>query len=202
MENEINRWYKKLWETKGARFISANRLELHDKWSTITLSVVSVYIITLNLTILLENRPGIFSNGNITFSTICLSILLLVLSLIQSSRNYKIRASKYHECGRKIDDLYNKVCIWKHTDASPSIDDLKNINIEYLKLLDNYENHKQIDYSLFMSNNLSDYKEKIRCKLSFWLYVKIWYNFTTVWVYWSVLLIPLLTYLITRNPSA
>jgi len=25
MENEIRRWHKKLWETKGARFIAAKR---------------------------------------------------------------------------------------------------------------------------------------------------------------------------------
>ena len=200
MQEEINRWYKKLWETKGARFIAANRLELHNKWSSITLSIVSVYIIALNLTILLENRPKILSDNNITFLTICLSILLLVLSLIQASRNYKIRALKYHECGRRIDELYNKVCIWKHTTLTPTIKDFEDINSKYLKLLDNYENHKLIDYSLFKANNLSDYK--IKYPLAFWLVIKIWYNFITVWIYWCVLIIPILSFLIIKKSSA
>ena len=202
MEEEINRWYKKLWETKGSRFIAANRLELHEKWSTVTLSVVSVYIISLNLSVLLENRPEILSNENITFSTICLSILLLVLSLIKNSRDYKTRANKYHECGRRIDKLYNEVCLWKNNKASPTNDDLLKLNSEYLHLLDCYENHRHLDYMMFISNNLSDYKKKINCKLLYWLYVKLRYQFTTAWIYWFVLLIPLLTYLILTKSSA
>ena len=66
MEDEILRWHKKLWETKGSRFIAAKRFETHEKWSTITISIVSIYIISLNLAILLPNRPEILNSVNIT----------------------------------------------------------------------------------------------------------------------------------------
>lgn len=194
MEKEITRWYKKLWETKGARFIAANRLELHDKWSTITISIVSVYIISLNLTIILPNRTTLLSEMNITFSTICLSVLVLVVSLILASRNYKMRADKYHECGRRINEIYDKICLWKNTEQLPSNEELQKISTEYYKILDNYENHTRLDYLMFMCNNRSEYN--IKFKGIFVFYINFRYYLHTVGGYLLVLLIPLLVYLI------
>jgi len=157
MENDIDRWYKKLWETKGSRFIAANRLELHEKWSTITINVVTVYIISLNLAIFLPSRHAILTSENITFSTICLSILVLVFSLILSSRNFKMRAERHHECGRRINEIYDKVCLWKSSNEKPTKDELLKITADYYTILDKYENHIRLDYLVFMSNNLSEY---------------------------------------------
>jgi hypothetical protein len=191
MEQEIERWYKKLWETKGARFIAANRLELHEKWSTITISLISIYIISLNLLVLFPEcrRMQLFSNLNITYSTICLSVLILVVSLIIASRNYKLRADKFHECGRKITGIYDKVCLWKNTNYLPNNYEIENISSEYLNLLDKYENHNHIDFLLFQSNNLSEYK-KIKFQKLFWLKVKSIYYIQTIGIYILAILIP------------
>lgn len=190
MENEINRWYKKLWETKGSRFIAANRLELHDKWSTITISIISVYIISINLAIILPDLPEFLSTEIITYSTICLSVLVLVISLILASRNYKMRADKYHECGRKINEIYDQLCIWKNTDENPSKDDLNNMSKNYYTILDNHENHSRLDYLMFIGNNLSEYK--VKCKPLFWIYINFRYYLDTVGRYLIFLIIPII----------
>ena len=191
MENEVERWFKKLWETKGARFIAANRLELHDKWSTISISLFSVYIISLNLLVLFpeDKRLPIFSDQNITYSTICLSVLIIVISLIFASRNYKLRAHKLHECGRKITGIYDKVSVWKSTNYLPSNSEIERISSEYLDILDKYENHNHIDFLLFQSNNLDDYKT-IKCKNLFWLRTKSQFYLQTTGIYILVILLP------------
>jgi uncharacterized membrane protein (DUF485 family) len=193
MEKEINRWYKKLWETKGSRFIAANRLELHDKWSTITISIISVYIISINLAIILPKQPEFLSTEIITYSTICLSILVLVVSLILTSRSYRMRADKYHECGRKINEIYDQLCIWKNTAENPNRTDLINMSKNYYTILDNYENHSRLDYLMFIGNNLSDYK--VKCKPLFWIYINIRYYLDTVGRYLIFLIIPIIVLL-------
>lgn len=192
MEQEINRWYKILWETKGSRFVAANRLELHEKWSTISVSLFSVYIISLNLLVLIPEykRLPLYSNLNITYSTICLSVFILAISLIITSMNFKLRADKFHECGRRIDDIYNKVCMWKNTENYPSNYELESISSGYLNILDKYENHTRIDYLVFKANNLTEYN--IRHKCLFWFKIKSLYYIQIIGIYLFALIIPLI----------
>ncbi len=196
MENEILRWYKKLWETKGARFIAAKRFETHDKWSTITISIISVYIISLNLTVLLPKRPQILSNENITFSTICLSILVIVVSTILSSRSYKVVANKFHDCGREITEIYDKVCLWKNNPKSVTEKNLEEIINEYNSLLKKYDiNHSRLDYEIFIRDNISEYKN-IHHPFVFKVKVSVKHFLDTVFRYWVFILTPIFIYLI------
>lgn len=191
MKEELERWYKKLWETKGSRFAAANRLELHEKWSTITITLLSVYIICINLLVLFPDRcRSTYSDLNITYFTICFSVFILAVSLIISSRNYKIRADKFHECGRRIDEVYVKVCLWRNLEISPSIYEFEKMCEMYQNVLDKYENHTSIDYLLFKANNLSEYK-KIEKKKWFLIRIKFWFFLQTSGVYIIVLSIPL-----------
>lgn len=190
MKEELDRWYKRLWETKGSRFNAAKRLELHDKWSTITISLVSVYVISLNLMVLVPERSEIFNEGNIAFSTICLSILILVVSIILASRNYKIRASKFHDCGREINEIYDDICVWKSSNIKPDKDDLILIGKKYYSILDKYENHARIDYLMFQADNLKEYE--IKWPLGFYFLVKGRFYFNTILQYWIFILLPLL----------
>jgi len=198
MEQEINRWLKKLWVTKGARFIAAKRFEQHDKWSIITISIVSVYIIFLNLAVLIPHRPSILSNENITFSTICLSILVIVISVILSTRNYKVVSNKFHDCGREITEIYDKVCIWKINPSKVTEADLMELVKEYNSLLKKYDiNHSRLDYEMFISNNMSDYKN-IKCPFFYKIQVKLRYFLETVFRYWIFILMPLFLYLLIK----
>lgn len=202
MEKEINRWHKKLWETKGARFIAAKRFETHEKWSTITISIISVYIISLNLTILLPKNLQILNNETITFSTICLSILVIVISVILSSRNYKVTANKFHDCGREIAEVYDIVCLWKNNPKMVNQKDLEGLIKDYNFLLKKYDiNHSRLDYEIFIRDNLSEYKY-IDCKFWFRLKVSLRHFFDTVFRYWIFILIPIIIYFFLIKPSA
>lgn len=158
MEQELNRLYKNLWTTKACRFIASNRYTKHNHLSNITITVASIYILAMNLLILIEERHAILSSENITYFTICASILVLALSLIVNSRNYQSLADKFHDCGRELSEVYDSVCLLKTSSTKPSEDDIKIIHSQYQNIIRNYDiNQGQLDFNLFKSRNMNDF---------------------------------------------
>lgn len=194
MKEELDRWYKRTWETKGVRFLASQRLKLHEKWSTITLALLSVYIIVLNLSRFLPNKTSLLSSENITFSTISLSMLVLVTSLFISSRNYKIRSLKLHDCGREIGEVYDKICILINQGGSASEQEFEETRNKYYSVLNKYENHESLDFQHFIANNLTDYEGRIKHPNWYSFRIKVWYYWDTVIRYWIFILIPVIIY--------
>ncbi|WP_339711771.1 SLATT domain-containing protein [uncultured Kriegella sp.] len=196
MENELNRWYKKLWETKGSRFIAAKRYERHEKWSTITISLVSVYIICINLLVFVPNRPKILSDINITLSTIGLSIIVIVISIILNNMGYKHLSNRFHDCGREIAIIYDKLCLLKIKSENVSLEDLEEISTEYNSVLRKYNiNHSSLDYEVFQKNHIKDYPG-IKYSYLFQSWVFLRYQFDTLGRYFVFILIPIALYYI------
>ena len=90
--------------------------------------------------------------------TIFLSILILCLSLAVNLNQLDQTANLYHESGRKIRRLLNRL-------ASTTDDiSLSKLSEEYDEILDQYENHNSLDFYQFAVNNkhkLSDQQKKI-----------------------------------------
>ncbi|MCX2680267.1 SLATT domain-containing protein [Galbibacter sp. EGI 63066] len=202
MENELNRWYKKLWETKGSRFIAAKRYERHEKWSTITISLVSIYIICINLLVFVPNRPPILSEINITLSTISLSILVIVISIILNNMSYKHLSHRFHDCGREITIVYDKLCLLKADSEKVRKEDLEEITNQYNSILRKYDiNHTPLDYYVFQKNNIKEYSNITYPYLfQFWIFLR--YQFDTLGRYVIFILIPIALYFIFIKPSA
>lgn len=201
MEEELERWYKKVWTTKGIRFAAAKRYELHEKWSTITISLVSVYIICINLLVLLPNRPDYLSNEIITFSTISLSILVIVISVIVNNMNYRHLAHKFHDCGREITVLYDKVCLLKTNISEVDKNDMKELSKDYNAILKSYDiNHTNLDYLVFQQENSKDFK--IEYPILFNIKVFLMYRYDTVGRYLIFIILPLVLYMVFLKPSA
>lgn len=158
MEKEINRWYKKLWETKGSRFIAAKRYDRLNRYSTISIHIISAYLLCVNLMVLLPNRPAILSNDNLNFFSICASIILLVVSLHIPSRRYNEISHKFHSCAREINVLYDKICFWKNNPDLANTTEILELIDEYNQILKNYDlNHSKLDYQIFKIENRSEY---------------------------------------------
>ncbi|MBL7881204.1 MAG: SLATT domain-containing protein [Chryseobacterium gambrini] len=191
MEKEINRWYKKLWETKGSRFIASKRYERIDRFSTITTYIITAYILCVNLLILIPNRPQTLSNDNLSFFSICASIIILVISIYIPSRRYNEIANKFHSCARDINVLYDKVCLWRTNSSNIQEADILKLIEEYNNLLKTYDiNHSKLDYSVFKCENSSEYSLK-----NFFLYkVKIYsLNFINYYlIYLCAITLPIL----------
>lgn len=202
MENELNRWYKKLWETKGSRFLAAKRYERHEKWSTITISLVSVYIICINLLVFLPNRPIILSEINITLSTISLSIFVIVISIIVNNMSYKHLSHRFHDCGREITVVYDKLCLLRADSEKVNKEDLEEITTQYNSILRKYDiNHTTLDYNVFQKNNIKNYPN-INYPFLFQVWVFLRYQFDTLGRYLIFILIPIGLYIILIKLSA
>ena len=161
MEKEINRWYKKLWETKGNRFIASKRYERIDRFSSITIYIITAYILCVNLLVLIPNRPQSLSNDNLSFFSICASIIILVISIYIPSRRYNDIANKFHSCARDINVLYDKVCLWKVNVLNVKESDILQLINDYNAILNTYDiNHSKLDYSIFKCENSSEYTFK------------------------------------------
>ena len=123
-----------------------------------------------------------------------------MFSVILSSRSYKVLANKFHDCGREIAEIYDQVCLWKSNSKNVTEEDLKDMIKQYNFLLKKYDiNHSRLDYEMFIRDNISEYKN-IRYPFIFKLKIEVRHLFDTVLRYWLFILIPVILYLIFREP--
>ena len=156
-EKELN---YKLWVTKGARFCAAKRLLEMDDASTKSLTFLSAYLIIIGL------FPVYFPSLNeklpsqlLGLSTVGISILVLVYSLIESTRKYALKSRLYHDCALKIGRLYDALRQAKGIDSERTKDsELERITKKYERTLAVCENHEPIDFDLFQTQKPEYFK--------------------------------------------
>lgn len=148
----------KIWSTKGARFEADKRLTIISRMSNISLSILSAYLIIAGL-ISVYNLNADIKINLINYVVTALSIILLVLSLYENSKEYSKRAKEFHNCGLELSKLYNKLRIFKTLYENPTLEERRKfateLSKEYEMVLDKYENHQSIDYNNFKLNNAS-----------------------------------------------
>ncbi len=192
--NYAEQLYEKIWKTKGARFVAHKRLEHINQLSNWAVSLNSIYVIIASL---LSIKPfsaySRIAPEYLALITIFLSLIIIVLSLIENSKNYKAKADSLHQCGKDLNIQYEKLSqimdkYGKNIEATNEIEEIGN---RYQLILDKYpENHLSIDYEFFIASNKDLYDNKflaffIRAKI--WLYVRI--------PYYAAILIPFLFFL-------
>lgn len=159
----IDELYDRLWKTKAARLNAYQRLSKTYYFSSYATSLLSVYVIVLSLL-----QPyNIITNSNnvkeITFASICVSIILLVFVLMESSMQYNLKAEKFHDCAKSISKLSKKFEFVKENNLLSEDKKYKKytaIQKNYDEIIDLYENHRPIDFKMFQSiNKLKNYKE-------------------------------------------
>ena len=94
---------------KAARFNAAERFERKHTLSLFSMSIVSLYFVGLSVwqavyAPLLDEA----TNRLMTLVSIMSSIFTLVLALIESMNDYKIKAHHMHACALAVNDLYHE----------------------------------------------------------------------------------------------
>ena len=168
----------KIWSTKGARFEADKRLSIISKMSSISLSILSAYLIIAGL-ISVYNIHSSIKLDIINYVVTALSIILLVLSQYENSQNYNLKAKDFHNCGLELGILYNKLRAFKTMNTNQSECEKRNFTMtlseEYQRILSKYDNHSSIDYQNFKISHVEYFKEltkkdinKIKRK-NFWI---------------------------------
>src|SRR5215510_13059858 len=115
----IDQLIRTMHTVKAARFNAAERLEHKHLVSVVALSIVSLYFVGLSVwqAVYAANlsEPA---NRLITLVSIMSSICTLVLALIDSMNDYKIKAHHMHTCALAVNDLLQELRLSERDDAS------------------------------------------------------------------------------------
>ena len=156
-ENYFEELYDRAQKTANSRFNAHRRLTHHNNASLWTISCFSIGLIVIPLiqTFGLETR---FSSEYNSFIQVVLAIVILVISIILNMTNFAVRADKIHACGMALNTFSRKV--HKCTREPYESNDYDRLVNEYEGILQQYENHSNIDY-LFTKMRMTNYYKSL-----------------------------------------
>lgn len=164
-----------MWQTKSARFYASRRLKDTKKWVTRATSFASVYLIIGALSPhvgVVELTPTEYSYWSIGIAG--LSLIILVLSLLEHHRDYSVRAHRLHECGVRLNALYNEYDALFRSGTNITLTQVQDYGKKYSDIVGEYSdvNHRPIDFRWFRAEHPDEFDlSKIR---SNWMRATIW----------------------------
>lgn len=176
-KNYAETLYEKLWKTKGTRFIAHKRLEHVNQLSNWAVALNSVYVIIASLLSLSPfSEFSKLTPEYLSLFTIFLSLIIIVLSLIENSKNYKAKADSLHQCGKDLNKLYERLSQIKDSYEESALRmEIEQIGADYQNVIDKYpDNHLSIDYDLFVASNkelTKDWYQSFPTKAKIWLMI-------------------------------
>jgi hypothetical protein len=190
MEKTIKRWYRKVWITRGSRFNAHSRLEYHADLSNLSISILTVYIIALNLFPQISFLKTRFKSEDTGYITIILSVLILSISQYVSSKEYKLKAVKFHNCGKELSEIYEELSLYNDDPNKATFNDIKSISDRYHSIIDKYdENHSKLDQQIFICDNINEFP-LIKNPTAFILKITFFSFCKGQLIYWSFILLP------------
>lgn len=182
MKSFIEQLKTSCWKTSKSRHEAAYRMRRCAATSTICIAMLSLEIIVINL---LELTPMAEGKDMTLFSalTICLSVFVLVLSVIVNSLDYKSREKNFHSCGLRLGDLCKRM--------EARLKDKNDIKLceanHYIKeynsiLIESNQNHTTVDNHWALRN---DPETKDRYGYGTNQVPYLWYRFR-LWIRWNI----------------
>ncbi|KAA1157586.1 SLATT domain-containing protein [Pseudoalteromonas fuliginea] len=180
-----------LWSTSRTRFAASKRLQRKHELSGRTIAFTSAYLILLSLLQIFSEETSL--TQLLTYSSISLAIVILVVAQLENSSNYSLKAHKHHECGLLINSLYKKLRRLKHEYKDKEQDEkfwveVNKYDDEYNNILTRFENHEDLDFSIFKAN-YPKYEDH-RCNKLYVYKTKLHYYFHTQFFYHLLVYIP------------
>lgn len=190
---------KSLWTTYSIRFLAHERYLRQNRWSNISLGLMSCYSIIINLATLYNIPIGMdLSTNKISFYNTVLSILILLFSQLENSNDFKLKAEKFQSCALEIHEVYRKLKLDNVViiNNEELLDNLNKLTNEYNHILSKYENHKRIDYEIFKIENPD---EEFKTNFLKCIYVRVNYYFNTIFIYHFLILTPIIIFLFANK---
>jgi len=145
----------RMWITRGARYNAYRRLRKKHDLSIATIAFLSAYALVINsikFVNFIQLKPH--QDNYISFFTMVIAVFILVLSLIDSSKDYRMNADKLYISAIEIENLFNELKKIQNSRATLK-DKEKKFNIissSYGRILQLYQvNHELIDYYLMIT---------------------------------------------------
>jgi hypothetical protein len=147
---------------KAARFTAAERLERKHLVSVFALSTVSLYFVGLSV------WQTVYGAGLseattrlVTLVSIMSSICTLVLALIDSMNDYKIKAHHMHACALAVNDLLQEL----RMRPAPDMATVQEFRARYNAVVRGCPyNHRRVDYRMAQAERSGRWQAKIRAQ--------------------------------------
>lgn len=150
---------RRAWITSGCRFAAHRRLNRQQVWSTWAVAILSVYVIAGSIFAQIIGQVGV-SQAVVNLGLIVTSVLVLVLSLIESGRNYQLRADHLHRCAEALRKVELGCLEIITLPLGPERDKrVSRLARRYSVIIESCpDNHNDIDFATFKSQHRDDYK--------------------------------------------
>lgn len=183
LDDYVNSLKFRLWKTKGSRFNAYRRLKRRQQVSIFSISVLSVYGISIPvIQAVIDTTSCPKTNNLYTVISLTLSVFILVLSLLEGANNYAGKSEKMHTNAIKISSLYSELEVLIAINRTPESlgDGVDNIQRRYSEIIEECpENHEPEDYLEFQIQHRKDFRlSPLRC---FWIKARSF--FVNYWLY-------------------
>ena len=155
------RYLESMKHTAGSRFNAARRLERRDRSLATMAALTSAYIIGLTILPYFLHLPPPWPD-RLNLLTVVFSIIVLVSSLLQSSKRDGLNSEQHHRCALEINEIRRAFAnqLSSLTDKGCAVTDtlLDDFASKYNAVLQKYSiNHDDEDYYKYQIDHLEDY---------------------------------------------
>ena len=154
LEVAMKRLLDKIWTTKGSRFNAHRRLLGKHSASQFALAVLSICrdrCQRSNARSYASEIPDLLPA--MSAGTVVASVFILVQSLLESAKNYQLRAYQMLRCGEKLSEIYNVLSAERDLGIVTQERYLGAVEAYSEILADYSENHGDIDYLMFTAHH-------------------------------------------------
>ena len=145
----------KMWKTKGSRFNAHARLRARYWASVLATSLLAMYLVALSLCQLtFADALTVNENKVLSIGGVVVSIFLIIITLVETARNYLGDAEKMHQSALAISELYNRFQALTVDEADAQRLRFNDGYSEALKVIP--VDHKDIDYKRFIIRSSRD----------------------------------------------
>lgn len=173
----------RVWVTRGCYFTLAERMSRKARYSVGATTLLSFYVVILSLvTLAFPDKVSPFSSKWITTSSLIISIFIIIITLMENSKNYVLKAEHASQSARDLAFLFNQM-----EDAEPGADEKAHIK-RYNEILSEARvGHAMIDYNGFQLSNSGEFQHGILA----WSRIVVLYIANTILEYWAYALMTL-----------
>lgn len=178
---------RQVWTTKGARFNAHRRLRSQGKQSILAISLLSSYVLIITLLTVFPAITLSDFQSQLSFGTLAMAILILVLSVLEGAKEYALRGERMHQCAIELSGLYADIKLEceKHADKVSVSSFIPAAAKRYQEILARTaENHEILDYKYFQSQYPSEFdltKLQVFVTKTLWLIRVYGFHMLLIW---------------------
>jgi hypothetical protein len=178
----------RIWVTRGCYFILADRLKRKSRYSNGSITILSFYVIVISIIDIAFGSalPANF-DAFIPPITVILSVFIIIITLLEQSKEYRLEAEYSEQTAHKLEDLFGRFEAFR---LGVATGDEAAFRTEYSNVLISARTTRRtIDYIWFQLTNASDLK--LRAPKVLLLSASLaWTGALEYWIYAAMVLLP------------